>query len=129
VLLVEEARGNHSVIRLGGMVAYGQDAVALAEALTRAESERRGAVVLDLTDVRHLDSTGLGVVVGSMRRLHGSGREIRLVSPGPRILLLLQMTKLDAMFPVHASVADALAAERGRPTGGLPLGDRDRHDI
>jgi anti-sigma B factor antagonist len=114
------------------MLTGGDSANRLAEALSRAESERTGAIVLDLTNVGHVDSTALGVLVGSMRRLHGSSRELRLVGVGPRIRLLLELTKLDALFPKHASVPDALAAEHGRAstrTEGAPLGDRNRHDV
>lgn len=128
--LTEEARGEHSVLTLGGMVTAGDGSTRLGEALSRAETERSGAIVVDLTDVRHLDSTALGILVGSMRRIHGTAREMRLVGVGPRVRLLLQLTKLDSLFPTHGTVADALAAEHRRSTdGGVALGDRDRHDV
>ena len=130
--LEEEVQGRHTVLTPQGMLTAGDSATRLAEALSRGESERTGAIVLDLTDVGHLDSTALGVLVGSMRRLHATGREVRLVGVGPRIRLLLELTKLDGMFPMHATVPDALAAEHGRAstrTEGAPLGDRDRHDV
>ncbi len=125
-----EPQGNHSVVRLSGMIAAGDASTALAQALDRAEADRPGAVVIDATDLLHLDSTALGVLVGSMRRLHSQAREISLVKPGPRVLLLLQLTQLDAMFPIYATVADAIAAQHRRPEpGGLPFGDRNHHDI
>ena len=132
--LDESVRGQHTVLTAGGMVTAGDAAARLSEALSRAETERSGAIVLDVTDVKHLDSTGLGVLVGVVRRIHGKGREMRLVGVGPRIRLLLQLTHLDSMFPTHETVSDALAAEHARttsvtPIGGVALGDRDRNDV
>jgi anti-sigma B factor antagonist len=140
VKLDEAVRGEHSVITVGGMVTTGEASARLADALSRAETERSGAIVVDVTEVKHLDSTSLGILVGVVRRIHGAGREVRLVGVGPRIALLLQLTQLDSMFPTHATVPDALAAEHARSTsstpstsstqqGGVALGDRDRHDV
>jgi anti-sigma B factor antagonist len=142
VKLDEAVRGDHSVVTLGGMVTAGEAADRLSGALSRAETERSGAIVVDVTEVKHLDSTALGVLVGVVRRIHAAGREVRLVGVGPRIALLLQLTQLDSMFPTHATVPDALAAEHARTTsstpssatqsalpGGVALGDRDRHDV
>ena len=138
--LDESSRGEHSVLALGGSVTAGEAVDRLVAALGRAESERTGAIVLDVTDVRHLDSTALGAIAGSLRRIHGAGREMRLVGVGPRLQLLLQLTNLAAMFPTHATVSDALAAEHGRSAEsgarskvdlkeGEVLGDRDRRDV
>jgi anti-sigma B factor antagonist len=118
-----EERGEHTVVRLLGMVTAGDGSRSLSEALTRAETERLGAVIVDASELRHLDSTALGVLVGSMRRLHAEAREICLVNPSPRIALLFQMTSLESLFPTHATVADAIAARHSTPeTGGSPPG-------
>ena len=138
--LDESARGDHSVLTLGGDVTAGEAVERLAAALARAEADRPGAIVLDVTEVRHLDSTALGAIVGCLRRVHGAGREMRLVGVGHRLQLLLQLTNLAAMFPTHATVPDALAAEHARSAdpaatsntdkmGGELLGDRDRRDV
>lgn len=125
-----EPQGRHSVIHLAGMVTAGEGATALSATLERAEADRPGSVVVDAAELVHLDSTALGVLVGSMRRLHAQGREICLVKPGPRVVLLLQLTQLDTLFPTYATVADAIAAQHRRPeSGGVPLGDRSNRDV
>jgi anti-anti-sigma factor len=125
-----EPRGNHSVVRMTGMVTAGDGSQALHEALEHGENDRPGSIVIDAAELRHLDSTALGELVGSMRRLHAAGREICLVQPGQRIVLLLQLTHLDALFPTYATVADALAAlQRRTDSGGAALGDRSRRDV
>lgn len=107
--LEEERRGETSILRPYGSLRAGETAEALEKALERAEKEGRGSTVLDLSNVREIDSTALGVVVGSGRRLHAAGRELYLVGPNERVLLLFQLTKLDAVFPVAPTVDAALS--------------------
>ena len=68
--------------------------------------------VLDLSGVRYLDSTGLGVLIGFVRRLNGDGQMTLAHAPGP-VLALLELTGLDASFEVFATNEDALAHLRG----------------
>jgi anti-sigma B factor antagonist len=68
--------------------------------------------VLDLSAVRYLDSTGLGVLIAFSRRLPEEGRIVLAHTPEP-VLSLLELTGLDAQFQTLASVEDALAQLRG----------------
>ena len=106
--LEEERRGAAAIVRPHGALKAGDTADALEKAMERAEAQVPGALVLDLANVREIDSTALGVVVETGRRLHAAGRELYLVGLNARILLLLQLTKLDAIFPVAATVEAAL---------------------
>jgi anti-sigma B factor antagonist len=112
-----EERGAHEVIRPKGALALGEATQALSETLTRAEKEKSGAVLVDLTDLKSLDSTALGLLVGSQRRLHALARELILVNPNERIRLLLSMTQLDSVFPIHSTTAEAFEA-LARKSGG-----------
>ncbi len=123
-----EEQGAHQVIRLGGTFALGEATQALGETLTRGEKEKSGAILVVLTDLRSLDSTALGLLVGSLRRMHGMGRELLLVDPNERIRLLLSMTQLDSIFPIHRTTAEAFDALE-RMSGGVTDSDyrsRDR---
>ena len=66
-------------------------------------------LVLDLTAVDFIDSTGLGVVVGSLRRLRAHDAELSVVCPEQRIRRVFEMCDLDRVFALHATVADAVA--------------------
>ena len=68
--------------------------------------------VVDLSAVRYLDSTGLGVLIAFSRRLNDDGF-IALAQAPASVLGLLQLTGLDARFEVLATVEDALAHVRG----------------
>jgi len=127
--LQEETRGAHSVLRVAGPATSGPTSEALSAALLRAESEHSGNVLLEARELTGLDSTALGILVGAMRRLHGSGRELILVNPDRRIRLLLELTRLSGLFPTYPTIEEAIAAHDRTSKGDASLGDRNSRDL
>jgi anti-sigma B factor antagonist len=66
-------------------------------------------LVVDLTDVTFMDSTGLGVLVKSVRDVRAGGGDLRLVATQPQIIRLLELTGLDAVFTVFPTTEKAIA--------------------
>ncbi|WP_419924450.1 STAS domain-containing protein [Candidatus Poriferisocius sp.] len=64
-------------------------------------------VVIDLTEVDFIDSTGLGVLMGAAKRVRSAGGDIRLVSVGSRLADLIELTRLDRVLDVFDSVSAA----------------------
>jgi anti-anti-sigma factor len=71
-------------------------------------------IVVDLSEATFIDSSTVDVLLAAFRQGEATGLSVGLVLPapdaGPYVLRLIQTTKLDAVFPIHASVADAIAA-------------------
>jgi anti-sigma B factor antagonist len=67
-------------------------------------------VVVDFTDASYIDSSGLGALVSLSRRLRDAGGDLRLVALSDELRTLFELTRLDALFPLFATRADALAA-------------------
>jgi anti-sigma B factor antagonist len=61
--------------------------------------------------VGFLDSTGLGVLVGGLKRLREDGGSLALVVITPRILRIFQITGLTKALAVRRSVTDAITAD------------------
>ena len=71
------------------------------------DGEQHALHILDLTEVPYMDSAGLGMIVSHLVRCQNRG--VRLVTAGasPRVLQLLQLTKLEGHFPRVATVEEA----------------------
>lgn len=82
-------------------------------ALLEAAEHGDHRIVVDLTRVEFLDSTGLGTLIGAQRRAKEEGGEVRLAVPEGQILRLLRITGLLRVFGVFSTLDDALAG-RGR---------------
>jgi anti-sigma B factor antagonist len=67
-------------------------------------------VIVDLSEVRFLDSTGLGVLVSGLKRVRAHDGSLRLVCPQDRVLRLFQITGLSRVFDLHPDLAGALAS-------------------
>ncbi len=69
-------------------------------------------IVGDLRGVDFLDSTGLGALVGSLKRLRLLQGSLTLVTSGGKILELFRITGLSRAFALHPSVLDAISADQ-----------------
>jgi anti-sigma B factor antagonist len=93
------------------------------------ELAARGAVhlIADLGQVDFLDSTGLGVLVGGLKRLREDSGSLALVLKTPRILRVFQITGLTKAFAAWPSVTDAITADpHWRKTAESQAGSVDK---
>ena len=76
--------------------------------LDKGIDQDSGPVVVDLTSVTFIDSTGLGVLVGAQKHCDEAGREMRIVVTDPRIHKVFAITGLTNHFEMHDSLEPAL---------------------
>ena len=81
----------------------------LDRAIEAQLAEGRSQLVVDLSSVSFLDSTGLGVLVKGLKGARESGGSLRLVVTSERIRKIFDITGLDAAMPLFDTVDDALA--------------------
>ncbi len=106
--LSSDTPGETAIFHLGGSLDVATSP-RLKEALLKASARDQNDVIVDLTQVEFLDSTGLGALMGAHRRaLEKGGRLSLIVSEGP-IARLLHITGLSRVFPLYASIGEALA--------------------
>lgn len=66
-------------------------------------------LVIDLSAVEFLDSTGLGVLVGGLKKVRAHDGSLALVCDQDRLLKIFRITGLAKVFAIHADQASALA--------------------
>jgi anti-sigma B factor antagonist len=109
------ASGGFTVVEVGGEIDIAS-APELRECLHQMIDAGSRRLVVDLRQVSFIDSMGLGVLVGATRRLRGLGHDgsIQLVCSDGLVLRVLRVTGLDRLFPVHATLFDALGGDSGQ---------------
>jgi anti-sigma B factor antagonist len=78
--------------------------------LTQVVSDGAASVVVDLSGVEFLDSTGLSVIVKALKRIREAGGSLSVVVASERVAKVFRITGLDQILPVHPSLAEALEA-------------------
>ena len=86
----------------------------LRELLIDLVSQGSYQLVVNLDEVGFLDSTGLGVLVGDLKRVRAHDGSLDLVCTQQRILKIFRVTGLTEVFGIYQTVDQAIAAVKGR---------------
>ena len=87
---------------------------ALRDGLLRViTDEGQSGLVVNLSDVKFIDSTGVGVLVGVWHRVRATNRSLALAAPSPHARRILHTTGLTKAFWIYDT--DAAAVEACRP--------------
>jgi anti-anti-sigma factor len=87
----------------------------LAERLSAALAAGKTRLVLDFSEVEFIDSTGLSVLLNTLRSLTRSHGALSLVCTNPTVLRLFQITRRDATFDIVATRQEAQANVAAAP--------------
>lgn len=83
-------------------------AVRFKDCLKTIVDEGADDMILDMTHVGFMDSSGLGAVVAHMKYM-GTERRFEIAGLTPTVEKVFKLTRMDNVFRIHSSVADALA--------------------
>jgi anti-sigma B factor antagonist len=103
--------GDRAVLRVAGEVDV-STAGHLRERVIQLVDDGTVHLLADLRPVTFLDSTGLGALVGSLKRLRVRDGSLTLVIGADRILRILRVTGLDRVFVLRPSVQEAVTADQ-----------------
>ncbi len=99
-----------AVLRIGGEVDV-YTAPQLRERIIDLLANGTRHIIADLREVDFLDSTGLGALVGSLKRLREQDGSLKLVTGADRILRVFRLTGLVHVFSLDASFPEAIASD------------------
>jgi anti-sigma B factor antagonist len=112
ISVTRRSAGHAEVIAVAGEIdiaTYRQ----LRAALIKAVDEGTGSVIVDMEGVEWIDSTGLGTLVGALKRARDKHGTVQVAAVPGRIAKHFQVTGLDRLFGLHATVEAALAITAG----------------
>jgi anti-sigma B factor antagonist len=99
-----------TVVALSGNLMGGPDASALNGKLHELVGTGKIRVVLDLTAVEFINSSGLGLMIGGATTLRNAGGTLKIAGASEKILALFKITKLGSVFETFPTVAAAAAS-------------------
>ena len=97
------------VVEVDGQLIVGKRQEFKQKILDALESGERKFLV-DFTHTGYIDSSGLGVLVSLSKKIRDEGGELRLAGLNEDLRTLFELTKLDTLFTISDSAADALKA-------------------
>jgi anti-sigma B factor antagonist len=103
------------VITLKGNVMGGPDGTKIHDTLHELKENGKKNVVVDLSKVKFMNSSGLGMLISGMTTMRNAGGDLRLANVADRIQSLLIVTKLITVFKHYSSVDDAAQSFEGEP--------------
>lgn len=108
-----EERGDVVIIALQGNLMGGPDATSLNNQLHKLVEVGTRRVVIDLRDVGVINSSGLGMLIGGLNTMRSAGGDLRIANASQKVMEVIRITKLSAMFKNYTSVEDAVASFGG----------------
>lgn len=103
--------GEVHIVHVAGEIDVTSAAV-LRDALEALIADGRRRLTLDLTDVTFLDSTGLGIVVGRLKRLARHGGTLTVAASHERVRRVFDITGLDLLIAISPDLEGAVEAAR-----------------
>ena len=106
--IVDKQMDNAYVLDLSGELMGGTDFDTFRTVIDKAIENEQVNVVIDMTKVTWMNSSGLGMMISALTSLRSSGGDIRLANMSERLRRPMEITKLDSVFREFSSVEQAV---------------------
>jgi anti-sigma B factor antagonist len=104
--------GDVTIIDLDGRITLGEGSNLLRDLVRERLGKGRRKILLNMSTVNYVDSTGLGELVSAYRFIKSEGGELKLLGINKKVTDLLQITKLYTVFDIHNDEGQAIASFR-----------------
>ncbi|MCS6808202.1 MAG: STAS domain-containing protein [Bacteroidota bacterium] len=105
---IHPTKSAFAIATLRGHITGGLQAVEFASNINRLIASNIKCVVLDLSGVTLMNSSGLGMLVGGMTTMRKAGGAMRFAAIPANVMHLLEITRLNTVFDIYESVDAAL---------------------
>src|ERR1043165_7288191 len=105
----QEIKSNALILRISGDLIGEDNSARLLDAVSDALSHKVQACIIDISDLRYINSSGIGVLITILTKFRNKGGDVFLMKPSENVKKLLVITKLNAIFQIVQSEDEALA--------------------
>jgi anti-sigma B factor antagonist len=103
----DRQQGEVTILDLSGRISVGEalafgpgSGLILGDVIRELAKKGHKKILLNLKDVKYIDSSGVGDLVRSATSLRRQGGDLKLLSPTPMMLEVLRITRLDNVFEI-----------------------------
>ncbi|MBI1789782.1 MAG: STAS domain-containing protein [Acidobacteria bacterium] len=100
--------GDVSVVDVAGRITMGEGSSALRDCMRDMIAKSQRKILLNLSGVTHIDSSGLGGLVSGLTTVTNAGGQFKLLGLTKCVKDLLAITKLGPVFDIHEEEAHAI---------------------
>ncbi len=104
----ERMNGDVCVLEISGKVQGGPDDDIFRQTVQRLVEEGKKKVILDLSDVPWMNSTGVGIIVSGFTTITNAGGQVKLLNVKERVKSILMVTRLLSVFESYYHEEDAV---------------------
>ena len=102
----KEIQQNQLILRLGGDLIGEDNGTNLLEVANAAIQEKVMTCIIDISKLRYINSSGIGVLITILTKFRNKGGEVYLMKPSENVQKLLVITKLNAIFQIVQNEAE-----------------------
>jgi anti-sigma B factor antagonist len=104
----KEVKDNALIIRLSGDLIGEDNGVNILQVVSDSIQQQVLTCIIDISRLRYINSSGIGVLITVLTKFRNKGGEVYLMKPSENVQKLLVITKLNAIFQIVQTEADAL---------------------
>lgn len=104
----KEVRNNILIIRLSGDLIGEDNGVSILEIANSAIQDKVFTCIIDISGLRYINSSGIGVLITVLTKFRNKGGEVYLMKPSENVQKLLVITKLNAIFHIVQNEEEVL---------------------
>ena len=105
----QEIKSNLLILRVSGDLIGEDTGTRFIDAVSDALSHKVPACIIDISELRYINSSGIGVLITILTKFRNKGGDVYLMKPSESVKKLLVITKLNAIFQIVDSEEDAIA--------------------
>ena len=103
-----EIKNNSLILRLSGDLIGEDSGASVIEVVTDAIQQKALTCVVDISGLRYINSSGIGVLITILTKFRNKGGEVYLMKPSESVQKLLVITKLNAIFQIVQTEAEVI---------------------
>lgn len=108
----QEIKSNTLILRMSGDLIGEDTGTRLIEAVNEAVSHQVLTCIIDISELRYINSSGIGVLITILTKFRNKGGEVYLMKPSESVKKLLAITKLNAIFQVINDESEVSASSK-----------------